>query len=147
MATIQLQTKTIIGQGIYTLPDIAFLLNISYLKVSRWIHSFWDEKFGSKYGDTYTWIVDLTKAVNFYTLIELFTFYRLSEAGVKTRAALKAHHILSEQYNSPYPFANQKVLKGIRTDGSNVLFEQIDGSIYSIDIFTQFKIEFVKDFF
>jgi len=142
-----LQTKPVLGQGIYTLPDIAFLLDISYPKVSRWIKSFWNDKFGSKYGGTYSWSVDLTKAVNFYTLIELYTFYRLAEAGVTTNSALKAHEILSAQFETPYPFANKMVLNGMKALDRQVVFEQSDGSIYSLDIYKQFKIEFVKEFF
>ncbi|MCX6273260.1 MAG: DUF433 domain-containing protein [Bacteroidetes bacterium] len=147
MTTETLQTKPILGQGIYTMPDIAFLLGLSYPKVNRWINSFWNDKFGSKYGNTYSWIVDLTKAVNFYTLIELYTFYQLSAAGVSTKEVIKAHEILSDQFNTPYPFATKQVLSGIRTDGHKVLFDRFDHGIYSVDIHRQFKIEFVREFY
>jgi len=145
--TFTLQTKPLLGKGIYTIPDIALILGIPYNKIHRWINSFWNDRFGRKYGYTYTWSVDLTKAVNFQTLIELFTFYQVSQAGVSTKELLKAHEILSSQYNTHYPFANRIVLNGLRTEGKKVLFEQNDGSIYSVDINKQFKLAFIKDFF
>ena len=143
----QLQTKPVLGTGIYTMSDIALILGIPYAKVNRWINSFWDDRFGSKYGYTYTWSVDLTKAVNFPTLIELFTFYQLSLAGVSTRELIRAHEILSKDHNTSYPFATKSILEGLRTDGKKVLFEQKDNSIYSVDSKKQFKLQFVKDFF
>lgn len=143
----QLQTKPVLGTGIYTMSDIALILGIPYAKVNRWINSFWDDRFGSNYGYTYTWSVDLTKAVNFPTLIELFTFYQLSLAGVSTRELIRAHEILSKDHNTSYPFATKSILEGLRTDGKKVLFEQKDNSIYSVDSKKQFKLQFVKDFF
>lgn len=142
-----LQTKPILGTGIYTIPDIALILGIPYPKALRWINSFWNDRLGQKYGYSYSWNVDLTKAVNFHTLIELFTFYQLSQAGVNTREILKAHEILSEQYNTYYPFATKIILDCLRSDGKKVLFEQKDGSIYSVDATKQFKLAFIRDFF
>lgn len=142
-----LQTKPLLGKGIYTIPDIALILGLPYEKVLRWINSFWNDRFGSKYGYTYSWNVDLTKAVNFHTLIELYTFYQLSQAGVNTRELLKAHEILSAHYDTYYPFASRMILEGIRTEGRKVLFEQKDGSIYSVDLNKQFKLAFIKEFF
>jgi uncharacterized protein (DUF433 family) len=143
----QLQTKPVLGTGIYTMSDIALILGIPYPKVNRWINNFWNDRFGSKYHHTYTWSVDLTKAVNFPTLIELFTFYQLSAAGVSTHELIKAHEILANDHNTSYPFATKNILEGLRTDGKKILFEQRDGSIYSVDYARQFKLQFVKDFF
>ncbi len=142
-----IQTKPKLGTGIYTLPDIALILGIPYPKVVRWVNNFWNDRFGSRYGQSYTWTVDLTKAVNFPTLIELFTFYQLSNAGVSTRELLKAHEILSVQYNTQYPFATKKILESLRTEGKKVLFEQKDGSIYTVDLTKQFKLNFIREFY
>jgi len=142
-----LQTKPLLGKGIYTVPDIALILGIPYLKVNRWITSFWNDRFGAKYGESYTWKVDLTKAVNFHTLIELNTFYQLSQAGVSSKEILKVHDLLSAQFDTPYPFARKNVITSLRSDGKKVLFEQTDGSIYSIDVCRQFKLGIIKDFF
>jgi hypothetical protein len=42
----QLQTKPVLGTGIYTMSDIALILGIPYPKVNRWINSFWNDRFG-----------------------------------------------------------------------------------------------------
>ena len=123
------------------------ILGIPYSKVNRWINSFWNDRFAAGYGATYTWKVDLTKAVNFHTLIELNTFYQLSLAGVSTREILRVHEFLSDQFNTPYPFAKKDVINQLRTDGRKVLFEQKDGTIYSIDAAKQFKLGIIKEFF
>lgn len=143
----QVQSHPLLGAGIYTMPDISLILGIPYRKVSRWINTFWDERFGSSYGHAYSWRVAQTRAVNFHTLIELYIFYQLSAKGVSTRELLKAHEILSRAYNTPYPFATRNVLEGVRTDGKKILFQQKDGSIFSVDVRRQFHLEFVREFF
>jgi len=136
-----------LGAGIYTIPDIALVLSIPYRKALKWINKFWNEKLGAEYNLLYTWEVDLTKAVNFHTLVELFTFYQLSTAGVSTHELLKVHSILSKQFNTCFPFANKLIVEALRTDGRKIDFEQKDGSIYSVDAAHQFKLDFVKDFY
>ena len=98
-------------------------------------------------GIAYSWDVDLTKAINFHTLIELFTFFQLSQAGVRSKELLCAHEILAQQYRTYYPFATKNILAGLRTEGKKVLFEQKNGSIYSVDFTLQFKLNFIKEFF
>jgi uncharacterized protein (DUF433 family) len=136
-----------LGTGIYTVPDIAIILKLPYAKINRWINKFWDDKLGHKYGIKYSWNVDQTKAVNFYTLIELFTFYQLSQSGVSTKEILNAHEILSVQFNTPYPFANKKILDCLKSDGKKVIFEREDGVIYSVDVHKQTYFNFIKLFF
>lgn len=142
-----LQNKPILGRGIYTIPDLASILGIPYSKVNRWTKTFWNDRFGKEYNSSYSWNVDFTKAVNFHTLVEIYTFYQLSEAGVKSKEILQAHDILSKEYNTFYPFASQVILGGIRTDGRKVMFEQNNGSIYTLDASKQFKLAFIRDFF
>ena len=69
--------KNELGCGIYTIPDISRLLNIERRKVTRYISEYFDEKIGRElFNDTYSWSVNKrNKAVNFYILIELFTFF------------------------------------------------------------------------
>jgi len=145
--TIAFQTKPLLGKGIYTVPDIAMILGIPYSKVNRWITSFWNDRFAISYGESYSWKVDLTKAVNFHTLVEIYTFFQLSQAGVSSKNILIAHDILSKQLDTPYPFAKRDVINQLRTDGQKVMIEQKDGSIYTIDAHMQFKLKIIKDFF
>lgn len=142
-----MQTKPMLGTGIYTVPDIATILRLPYAKINRWINSFWDDKFGQQYGAKYSWNIDLTRAVNFFTLIEIYTFYQLSQSGIATKEILKAHQILADQIHTPYPFANKYILDGLRTDGKKVIFEQKDGIIYSVDKHKQTYLNFIKEFY
>lgn len=133
--------------GIYTMPDVALILGLSYSKVNRWIKDFWDTKLAKKYNQKYSWSIDLTRAVNFYTLIEIYIFYRLHEAGVKPKKILEAHEVLSEQFGTNYPFATKDIISQIKTDGQQVLFLQKDGNILTLDSTRQFKLEYIKEFF
>lgn len=142
-----LQTKPMLGTGIYTVPDIAMILGLPYPKINRWLNSFWNDKLGQKYGMTYSWNVDFTKAVNFYTLIELYTFYQLNESGVSTKEILNAHNILSTKFNTPYPYANKLIIDSLRSDGKKVIFERKDGVIYSVDVNQQTYLGLIKEFF
>lgn len=112
--------KSELGYGIYTIPDISFLLGFPQEKVRRYVKNFWDEKLGKKlFNQTYSWQNEKTKAVNFFVLIEMYTFFRLQEMGVKTNKILKAHDVIAKELNTPYPFANQSLL----SDGNNILYE------------------------
>ena len=107
-----IQYKNQLGYGIYTIPDIALLLGYPRYKVMRYLNNYLDEKLiKSEYADRYSWSVDgKRKAVNFLTLIELFTFFTLRDKGLSTYKIAKARKEISETIGSPYPFANSKVL-------------------------------------
>ena len=98
--------KQQLGSGIYTIPDISKLLGIPQAKVRRYLNEYWDDRLGKKlFNQTYSWSVDnKIKAVNFYTLIELYTCFHLQEMGVSTYQVLKSRTAMSKELNSPYPF-------------------------------------------
>ena len=77
--------KNELGSGFYTVPDISRLLGFSQDKVRRYLNDYWDDRLGRKlFSDTYTWSADnRTKAVNFYVLIELYTFFKLQQPFLK----------------------------------------------------------------
>ncbi|MBU0560497.1 MAG: DUF433 domain-containing protein [Bacteroidetes bacterium] len=112
--------KNELGFGIYTIPDISRLLKIERRKVTRYISEYWDENQGKKlFSDTYSWTINKrNKAVNFYVLIELFTFFELQKRGVKAKTILKARRSISKELSIEYPFASSKLL----TDGKNIWY-------------------------
>ncbi|MGD8777444.1 MAG: DUF433 domain-containing protein [Ignavibacteria bacterium] len=145
--------KNQLGYGIYTVPDISKLLGINRRKVSRYISEYWDERLGQKlFNDTYTWRTEKSnKAVNFYVLIELFSFFRLQELGVGTKKILKSREQMSAELNAEYPFATAPVL----TDGKKIWYKfkddiiNADGSsqtnfVNIIESFAQ-KVDFRSD--
>jgi len=117
----KIRYKSKLGYGVYTVPDISKLLGIDRRKVNRYILEYWDERTGRKlFNDSYSWETDKsTKAVNFYVLIELFTFFRLQELGVKTRKILKSREQMAEELKVEYPFASAQLL----TDGNKIWYK------------------------
>lgn len=111
MATVNFH-KQQLGSGIYTIPDISRLLGIKQTKVRRYLNEYWDDRLGRKLFDqTYTWSVDKKiKAVNFYTLIELHTCFRLKELGVPVKKILRSREAIAKELNLAYPFANAELL-------------------------------------
>lgn len=118
-----------LGKGIYTIPEVAFILKLPVAKVRRWMVEFWDNKLAAKYNAIYSNGNGKDKVTNFYTLIEFYVFYQLRELNVSTNRIFAAHQDMSEQLDSPYPFASSKVL----SDGRSILFMLDDGTVVNAD--------------
>lgn len=95
-----------LGDGVYLVKDVARILHLDYHKTYRWIVGYWghlsnslDESIDYTFGD------DGNRAINFYSLIEFYTFFRLRESGVSASKIRAIHKELSVRYNTPYPFA------------------------------------------
>ncbi len=119
--------KKELGAGFYTVPDISALLGFSQSKVRRYLDLYWDEQAGQAlFGDTYSWSVNgRHKAVNFYVLIELYTFISLHDLGFSIHKILNIRNNIREEVKTQYPFASQKVL----TDGKRIWYEHNDAII------------------
>lgn len=141
-----------LGAGIYTVPDVAFLLQLPKAKVRRWLNDFWDGRLSKKYVQDYSKGEGRQKATNFYVLIEFYVFYQLREANVGYKAIFTAHEEMSKQLKTPFPFAHAKVL----TDGKSILYALQDGTTINADRSKQItiakliesfcrKIEFAED--
>ncbi len=135
-----------LGEGIYTVSEVAKLLNLPHQKVHRWISKYWDSDLAQQRLKPYSWRIDRTRAVNFHTLVEMYIFMLLTDAGVAPKRILEAHRWLSKQFNTSYPFASHEILANMQTDGKRVFFEYAAGTV-SLDAQKQFQIEFVKEFF
>jgi uncharacterized protein (DUF433 family) len=118
-----------LGNGIYSLPDLAFILRLPPSKVRRWMNDFYNQRLGEKYKGKYSWGQGRDKATNFYTLIEFYVFYQLRENKVGIKTILNAHGQMAEQLKTPYPFASASVL----TDGKSVLYSLEDGTTIKAD--------------
>jgi uncharacterized protein (DUF433 family) len=142
MATIF--NKQQLGAGIYTIPDISKLLGLPQAKVRRYLNEYWDERLGKKlFNESYSWSAgNNIKAVNFYTLIELYTCFHLQELGVPTRQILKSRIAIAKDLQMPYPFASAKLL----SDGKKIWYEFKD-SIVNADGSKQTDfVEFIRQF-
>jgi uncharacterized protein (DUF433 family) len=136
--------KNELGYGIYTIPDISRLLKIERRKVTRYISEYWDERVGHKlFNDTYSWTANKrNKAVNFYVLIELHTFFELQKLGVKAKTILKARSSISKELGLEYPFASSELL----TDGNRIWY-QFEEDIVNADGTLQTNFVNVINFF
>ena len=136
--------KQKLGAGIYTISDISILLSLPQAKVRRYLNQYWDERLGKDlFDDTYSWSVrNNIKAVNFYTLIELYICFYLQELGVPPKQILKSRLTIAKDLNVPYPFASAKLL----SDGKKVWYEFKD-CIANADGSRQTDfVEFIRDF-
>jgi uncharacterized protein (DUF433 family) len=143
MSTITLN-KQQLGSGIYTIPDISKLLGLPQAKVRRYLNEYWDERLGRKlFNETYSWSLgNNIKAVNFYTLIELYTCFKLQELGVSIRQILKSRTNIASELNIPYPFASAKLL----SDGKKIWYEFKDCIVNADGSRQTDFVEFIKDF-
>ena len=135
-----------IGNGIYTVPDVANILRLPYHKVNTWLNEYWDGKLGKVFKGKYSWRIDSTRAVGFHTLVEFYVMMQFAEAGVKPVQVLKAHDELSKTYNTIFPFAQKTIIENISTDGKKI-FLCIQGSNITLDGSRQFNLDFIKLFF
>ncbi len=141
-----MSSKLEIGSGIYTKSEIAKILRLPYSRVSTWIDKYWDGRLKTELDFSYTWTTDNSKAVSFYTLVELYILILLGEAGIKTEDVINGHIELSKIYNTPHPFARKEILESIKTDGKKIYFDTGNGTI-SLDGKKQFQINFIKVLF
>ena len=138
--------KVEIGNGIYTLPDMAKILYLDYHKVSRLLNEYWDKRFANDIGRKYSWSIGSSKAVSFHTLIEFYIFYQFKSAGVSTQKILKAHQELASMYGTSFPFANAKILDAIHCVGKKIVFEIHEDEIIDLDSTKQLNLKFIKNF-
>lgn len=136
--------KKELGSGIYTIPDISKLLGFPQAKVRRYLNEYWDERLGRKlFNESYSWTAgNNIKAVNFYTLIELHTFFYLQELGISTREILKSRTAIAKDLKIPYPFASEKLL----SDGKKIWYEFKDSLVKADGTKQTDFVEFVRNF-
>lgn len=93
-----------LGEGFYLAKDVAHILRLDYQKTYRWMVGYWGLQGGLNEDVKYTF-GGQERAINFYSLIEFYTFFKLRENGVSAQKIRQAHNELSRLYNTPYPFA------------------------------------------
>jgi len=121
-------TSAKIGEGIFTIPEVARILDLPTSKVGYWLKEYWQNRFSKHTKKNYSWN-GASKAVNFYTLIEFYVYYQLRAFGVKSVNIQKAHKSVAKYLKTDYPFAHGKLL----TDGKSVLFENKVADIINAD--------------
>lgn len=102
-----------IGEGIFLTKDVSEILQLPYPKVRNWMFDFWvDYSFGTK----------KNRAINFYTLIEFYTFYQLRLQKISSQRIKKAHAQIAKDLYTPYPFAHA----AIKTHNKQIWYDYLD---------------------
>ena len=144
METMEFEHHVQLGSGIFTVADIASILNLKYSKVYILLNEYWDNRFASQLGQKYSWSIHNTKAVSFHTLVEFYIFFQLKEVGVTTHQILSAHEELSEHFNTPFPFAISHIINRMKCFGRKIVFEISDDEIINLDTTKQLNLNFIK---
>lgn len=129
-----------LGEGIYYLKDISTILHLDYDLVRRWIAGYWDAHFKSTFGE------GKSRAINFYSLIEFYTFYKLREQGVSAQELRKAHKIIGEELNTPYPFAIADAFNFENRRYKKFVWYELNGSKVRADGKRQISLAFIQKF-
>lgn len=110
-----------LGSGIYTVPDLALILQLPQAKVRRWLTDFYDERLADS-NNSYSWKVGNGRGTNFLTLVEFYVFYLLRQQKITVAQILRAHKQIAKKLKTPYPFASSRLL----VSGREILFEVTD---------------------
>lgn len=117
-----------LGTGIYTVPDIAFVLGLPRNIVRPFLKEFLSGKLGRDYNED-TCGKGRERVVNFPTLIEFYVFYHLRTLKVSPKKIFIAYHHIAKQFNTVFPFAISKVL----SEEQNEVFVFINETTLNLD--------------
>ena len=146
MSTDKQNIKVTLGEGIFLIKDVSSILNLEYEKVYRWIVGYWGNSLNSE--TNYTFGDDDNRAINFYSLIEFFTFFKLREKGASTIEIRKLHNELSKILKTPYPFAiAQDYYVDKKSKKKKFLYYRYLESLIRLDTKKQFLFDFIIDNF
>ena len=121
--------KPALGIGVYSVPDVARILNLELPFVRRWLREYWENRFKARKRVYTTWGKGRDKTVHFYTLIEFYVFFQLRKQGLSAQSIAKSHEIIDEELKSQFPFATSTIL----TDGKKILYKIDDEIIINAD--------------
>ena len=121
--------KPALGIGLYSVPDVARILNLELPFVRRWLREYWENKFKARKKIYSTWGTGRDKTVHFYTLIEFYVFYQLRKQKLSAQSIAKSHQVIAEELDTQFPFATSTIL----TDGKKILYKIGDDIIVNAD--------------
>jgi uncharacterized protein (DUF433 family) len=139
------QIEPKLGEGIYLVKDVAKILHLDYAKTHRWIAGYWSG--GLEENTRYTFGEHGNRAINFLSLIEFYTFFKLRERGVSSTQIRQLHHHLANLLGTRYPFATSPdfYIEGDRKKRKIVYFEYLNNLI-RFDKKYQFSLRLIEGF-
>jgi hypothetical protein len=83
-----LKKRPSLGIGLYTIPDVAHILNLDRTLVRRWLREYWGNQFRLKGKSLTAWGKE--------------------SQGVSAQNIAKSHEIISRKLETAFPFANSQ---------------------------------------
>jgi uncharacterized protein (DUF433 family) len=137
------QIEPKLGEGIYLVKDVAKILRLDYAKTRRWIVGYWS---GSLEENTrYVFGEPGNRAINFLSLIEFYTFFKLREKGVSATQVRRLHHHLSNLLGTQYPFATSPDFY-IEVRKKKVVYYEYLNNLMRFDKRYQFSLRLIEGF-
>jgi uncharacterized protein (DUF433 family) len=108
--------ETVIGRGVYTIPQAARLVGLSRRRVREWFLGRTTAPnrqpvFRSDYKP-----LSGAVAISFYDLVDVYVAGQLREFGVSLQTVRRVYDRLTRELKTPHPFCRQELL----TDGEDV---------------------------
>jgi uncharacterized protein (DUF433 family) len=140
--------KPKLGEGIYLTKDVAKILHLDYEKVYRWVGGYWAGNLDDDY--TYAFGEPDNRAINFLSLIEFYTFFKLREKGLSATTIRRLHNELSRLLKTPYPFAIAQDYfvekKQTKKTKKTFIYYTYFNSLIKLDKKHQFSFSFMEKF-
>lgn len=138
------QRAPTLGTGIYTVAEAARLLQVSTRKVQGWADGYVHHRNGEVRVSSAVLDGDEREPglLTFHDLVELYFVREFRNAGVSLPHIRDAAQVLREEWKTPYPFAQTKIVSA--TGGKLVEREELRTVLGKQQVF-EFAREFFKD--
>ena len=135
--------KPKLGTGMYTLSQAAGLIQVSPRKLRGWVKGYKNLRIDAVRISTPVIAPQAEDLglLTFYELIELFFVKQFADVGVTLPKIKRAHELLREKWDTPYPFARNDLY----TDGRELLSKS--GADYEEVASTQKVFAYIELFF
>ena len=112
-----------IGEGIYTISDMAEILMLPKRSVRYWFSEYVRKEFPKISNYIYNFNSDVGLFVNFKSLMQLYVFNELKKRGFSKKKILTLYEVLSKKHKTKYPFAHEEAIN-IITAGGLLLYSE-----------------------
>jgi uncharacterized protein (DUF433 family) len=135
---MKIAMNTILGHGIYSLPEAARLTRLPSSRVREWFTGRSVEHGGKAVFNSDYDFVGGDRAISFLDLIELFIAGKLREQGVSLQSLRRVRAQLKKDLKTPHPFCRSEVL----SDGKKVFVLGLDpgGQKEMIDVLSRQRV-------
>lgn len=128
-----------VGEGIYTVKDIAAILKIDRRKARYLLTNYLNGSISGAKKFVYNFHQEVGIFVNFKSLLQILVFKELKDRGFNKATIMVAYSTISVYYNTLYPFADQ--IDKIISAGNQILFRDKNGRLIGANEKLQFAMD------